>query len=256
MRYRRWSRLTGRTLFAAATLGLWLACGGGGGLTAPTTGEIALTTSTTGDTPDPDGYTLTLDGGAAQAIGTAATVTLPEVTPGSHEIGLTGIAGNCAVQGDNPRSLQVVVGETTAETIVVVCTRITPGTGDLAISVATSGVDPDPDGYSVTVDGDAGRAIDVSGSVSVTALSVGEHVVGLAGVAANCTVAGDNPRTVTVAGGAVADASFSVACTALPAATGTLTRDHDHQRRRASTPTATPSRSATARRSRSAAPPR
>ena len=223
MRYRRWSRLAGRTLLVAATLGLWLACGGGGGLTAPTTGVIALTTSTTGDTPDPDGYTLTLDGGAVQTIGASATASLPDLTPGSHEIGLTGLADNCVVQGDNPRSLDVVAGETTAETMVVVCTGITPGTGDLAVTVATTGVDADPDGYTVSVDGDAGRAIAVDGSVTVTALSVGDHLVGLAGVAANCTVAGDNPRTVAVPGGAVADAGFSVACSALPAATGTLT---------------------------------
>ena len=223
MRYRRWSRLAGRTLLVAATLGLWLACGGGGGLTAPTTGDIALTTSTTGETPDPDGYTLMLDGAAVQAIGTAATASLADVAPGAHQVGLTGIAGNCAVQGGNPRSVDVVVGETTAETMVVVCARITPGTGDLAVSVATTGVDADPDGYSVTVDGDAGRAIEVSGSVTVTALSVGDHRVGLAGVAANCTVAGDNPRTVAVPGGAVIEARFSVACTALPASTGTVT---------------------------------
>ncbi len=223
MRYGRWPRLAGRTLLVAATLALWLACGGGGGLTAPTTGTIALTTSTTGDAPDPDGFTLVLDGGVGQAIGTGATATLTELAPGPHEVELTGIAANCSVQGDNPRGLSVVAGETTAETMAVVCTRITPGTGDLTVSVTTTGVDTDPDGYSVTVDGDGGRAIDVGGSVTVAALTAGNHVVGLAGVAGNCTVAGDNPRTVPVPAGAVAEAGFSVVCTALPAATGTLT---------------------------------
>jgi len=223
MRHRRWSPPAARRVFLGTAAAFWLACGGGGELTAPTTGAVQVTTSTAGAEPDPDGYTLTLDEAEVQPIGTAATATLAELTPGAHRIGLAGVSSNCTVQGDNPRTLTVVAGETAAEDLVVVCAEAPPATGGLSVTTSTSGPSPDPDGYSVTVDGDGGRPVGVDGTVAVSDLSAGDHLVGLAGVAANCTVAGDNPRTVAVVAGGVAALDFGVDCGPLPPVTGTLT---------------------------------
>jgi hypothetical protein len=223
MRYRRWSSHAARGIVLRTAAAFCLACGGGGELTAPTTGAVEVTTSTVGEELDPDGYALTLDEVEVQPIGTAATTTLADLTPGAHRIGLAGISSNCTVQGDNPRTLIVVAGETAAEDIAVVCTESLPAAGAVSVTTSTSGPSPDPDGYSVTVDGDGGRPVSVDGTVAVSDLGAGDHLVGLAGVAANCTVAGDNPRTVAVVAGDVVALEFSVECGALPPVTGTLT---------------------------------
>jgi hypothetical protein len=203
---------------------LLLSCGGGGAgdIVAPTTGAVEVTTSTTGAEPDPDGYTLTLDDVEIRSIGIAASAILTELSPGEHRIGLSGIAPNCTVDG-NPRTVTVTVGETVAEDITVVCEAAPPATGGVSVSVATSGSSPDPDGYSVTVDGDAGRPIAANGNVAVPGLGAGNHLVGLGGVAANCTVEGDNPRTVDVIAGVVVPVEFSVDCGAIPPDAGTVT---------------------------------
>jgi hypothetical protein len=204
---------------------LWQSCGGGGGgdIVEPTTGAVEVTTSTTGAEPDPDGYTLTLDDAEIRPIGTAASAVLTDLSPGEHRIGLAGIAPNCTVQGGNPRAVTVTAGETTAEDIVVLCEAAPPATGGVNVSVATSGSSPDPDGYSVTVDGDAGRPIAANGTVAVPDLAVGSHLVGLAGVAANCTVEGDNPRSVEVIAGSVVPVDFSIECGTIPTGAGTVT---------------------------------
>ncbi|HEX2219718.1 MAG TPA: hypothetical protein VHG35_13020 [Gemmatimonadales bacterium] len=220
----RWLRLIGRKLFVPASAALASSCGGGdgGGLTAPTTGAIEVTTSTTGTDVDPDGYTLTLDDVAVRAIGTEAAAMLDELEPGTHRVALAGVAPNCQVQGSNPRALAVVAGETRAETFAVVCAEPPPETGGLSVTTVTTGDSPDPDGYTVTVDGGQPRSIGTAASVAVPDLGAGNHQVGLGGVAANCAVAGDNPRTVAVAAGTVVPVTFTVECDAPPPVSGTL----------------------------------
>jgi hypothetical protein len=223
MRHRRWVAPAGRTLLLGTTVALWLSCGGGGELTSPNTGAIEVTTSTSGPEPDADGYALTLDDAEVQPIGVSAVVMLTELAPGTHAIGLTGISANCTVQGSNPRSVTVVEGETAAATIAVVCEPPPPTTGSVSVTTSTSGGTPDPDGYDLTVDGDGGRPIGVDESIALSELAAGDHLIGLAGVAANCLVAGDNPRTVTVVAGSAVAVEFSVQCSAPPPSVGELT---------------------------------
>src|SRR5213078_4368995 len=67
---------------------------------APTgggTGSLTVTTSTTGSDLDPDGYTVTLDGGAtSQPIATNGSVSFTGPA-GDHTVALSGMAGNCTV---------------------------------------------------------------------------------------------------------------------------------------------------------------
>jgi len=58
----------------------------------------------------------------------------------------------------------------------------------------------------------------VNGQVVIPDLTAGDYQVGLTEVAANCTVAGDNPRAVTVVAGLTENTQFDVACTGAPAA--------------------------------------
>jgi hypothetical protein len=221
----RWSRLSRRRLLLAATAALYPACGGGdgGGLTEPTTGALQVATNTSGAVPDQDGYTLSVDDVESGAIGPAAQRTIADIEPGAHRIALSGVSANCEVQGQNPRAVSVVAGETVSETFAIVCTQPPPITGGLSITTATSGLSPDSDGYTVTVNGNVAGPVSAEGTVAVADLGAGDHLVGLAGVAANCTVAGTNPRTVAVVAGAVVSVAFTIECQAPPPAAGTLT---------------------------------
>ena len=192
---------------------LSLACGGGEPV-GPLTGAVAVSTSTTGELPDPDGYTLLLDGLDRQPIGAAEADTLADLAPGTHLVGLAGIAPNCELQGDNPRGVAVAAGATTLATFILTCAEPVPEAGSLRVTTATSGASADADGYTVTLEGDAARPIGTSGSITIPNLVPGEYSVELGGVAGNCAVSGDNPRIITVATAATATATFSVVCQA------------------------------------------
>lgn len=80
-----------------------------------------MTTSTSGPTPDPDGYTVTIDAGAPQAVGINGSVSFPNLLAGIHTFQLSGIAANWTVAGDNPRMVDVPAGRTASTTFTVTC---------------------------------------------------------------------------------------------------------------------------------------
>jgi hypothetical protein len=65
-----------------------------------------VTTVTMTGTPDPDGYTVTLDGANAQTLSGNGSVVYP-VTAGSHTVVISGRAGNCSLSGSNTQTLTV-----------------------------------------------------------------------------------------------------------------------------------------------------
>src|SRR5437773_243928 len=191
--------------------------------TGPATGSPSVTTATSGASGDldPDGYTVTLDGTTSRAIGINASVTFTGLTPGSHSVVLSGVAGNCTVSGGTSRTVSVTAGSTASTSYSVSCAA-TGGTGSLTVTTSTTGAaaDIDPDGYTVSVDGGAAsQPIPANGSVTFTG-PAGDHSIALTGVAANCTVSGANPRTVTVPAGGTASTTFSVSCAPTGPTTG------------------------------------
>ena len=178
----------------------------------PDDGALEVTTSTSGDDQDPDGYTFAVDGGSAQAIGTNAVVTVPNLAAGDHQVSLSGVAANCTVGGANPRTVSVPSGGTAQTTFSVTCEALPPTVGQLDVVTTTSGEDLDPDGYSVSVGGGAATPIGVEDTLSFPGLTPGDYEVLLSSVAANCTVEGDNPRTVAVSAGATAETTFAITC--------------------------------------------
>ena len=179
----------------------------------PLPGALAVSAITTGSSLDPDGYTVTVDGDQSSRIATTGVVTFTGLAAGDHRVALSDVAGNCAVGGDNPRTVTVVAGVLGTTAFTVGCTA-PPAPGDLTVSTTTTGSDLDPDGYTVTVDGSQSQAIATNGSVTFSGLAAGDHRVALSGVAGNCSVSGDNPRTVTVPAGGTGSTTFSVSCSA------------------------------------------
>jgi len=182
-----------------------------------------VSTSTTGSNLDPDGYTATVDGGASQSVGINGSATFNGLASGSHSVVLSGVASNCSVSGGTSRTVSVPAGGTASTSFSVSCAAAPPQTGNLTVSASTTGSNLDPDGYTATVDGGASQAVGTNGSVTFTGLSAGSHSVALSGVAANCSVSGANPQTVTVPSGGTATASFTVSCAATGGGTGSLT---------------------------------
>jgi hypothetical protein len=88
-----------------------------------------------------------------------------------------------------------------------------PTTGNIRVTTSTGGAEPDPDGYSVTLDALAGVPIGVAGTVVLTA-EAGDHTVELTGVAPNCGVQGGLRQTVQVVAGDTAAVAFDVTCSA------------------------------------------
>src|SRR5690349_16574021 len=177
---------------------------------AATTGNLGVTTNTTGSNLDPDGYTVTLDGGASQAIATNGSVTFSGLPAGSHTVVLSGVAANCTVSGGTSRTVNVPSGGTATAGFAITCAATPPPSGNLTVTTNTTGSNLDPDGYTVTLDGGASQAIATNGSVTFSGLPAGSHTVVLSGVAANCTVSGGNSQTVNVPSGGTATARFAV----------------------------------------------
>src|SRR5207248_1064265 len=184
----------------------------------PPTGDLTVTNSTTGQDLDPDGYTVTVDGGQSRSLGINTSTTYPGLTATSHTVELTGIAGNCTVSGQNQLGRTAATSGTTT-TFTITCAALPPPTGDLTVTNSTTGQDLDPDGYTVTVDGGQSRSLGVNTSTTYSGLTATSHTVELTGIAGNCTVSGQNPRTVSVPTSGTTT-TFTITCAAI---TGSLT---------------------------------
>jgi hypothetical protein len=86
-----------------------------------TNGDVAVTIATTGDNQD-DQYLLDFNSGFyAVPVGPRQTLTV-SLPVGSYSIALTGVASNCAVQGANPVSVDIVEDSTATARFDVACT--------------------------------------------------------------------------------------------------------------------------------------
>ena len=85
--------------------------------------------------------------------------------------------------------------------------------GSARVVVSTVGLDLDVDGYSLTIDTRAPRAISINATLQLDSLPTGSRSVRLGGLASNCAVTGANPVSVDVIAGTTAEISFAVACT-------------------------------------------
>jgi dipeptidyl aminopeptidase/acylaminoacyl peptidase len=194
------------SLFLSAAIG---GCGGDG-VNDPETGTIRVSTSTTGQGLDPDGYTCRIDGGSSRPIGINETEDFSNVGMGEHSIELAGVANNCVVSSDNPRTVTLLVrGQTASTTFNVSCSAMT---GSLAVTVVTDGDTLDPDGYTVTVDGTDAKTIGIVDAATFSGLPQGDHSLELSDIAKNCTLTGPNPRSVSITASQTTQEVFQVTC--------------------------------------------
>lgn len=85
------------------------------------------------------------------------------------------------------------------------------------MSIPTTGPDQ-PASFTVTLDGGSSRTVEAGGTTTFDTVSATAHTVALDGVPSNCSVAGTNPRSITVSAGQTVSVSFEVTCEPLTGA--------------------------------------
>lgn len=98
-------------------LALAVICQGSGGF-------IRVETVTGGTSQDPDGYTVSIDGGAALPIGRIASLTFPSLLIGEHTVQLAGMAPNCQIAVANPQVVAVLTGQVSLIRFSVSCVAV------------------------------------------------------------------------------------------------------------------------------------
>ncbi len=185
-----------------------LILGCGDETTEPQTGSIQASLIIVGAAPDADGCLISVDDANVQQLLDGESRVFGDLPTGTHTVTISDVAFNCFVQGEAFRSVTVSANVTTEVQFAVDC----PAPGSIEVVTDALGLDLDPDGYVVVLDGITTLDIGVRDSETFEDLPVGEHVVELTGVAENCSVTGDNPITVIVPENEAARAYFHVAC--------------------------------------------
>jgi hypothetical protein len=175
----------------------------------PTTGDLTVTTTTGGTGSDPNGYTLSVDG-ATQPIAMNDTRTITGLVAGNHSVGLSDVASNCVVSGQNPRTVAVSAGNTAQTTFAVTCAppanlppvaAFTPSCTFLDCTFTSTSSDPDGSiaVYSWTF-GDGGTATTQSpshtysaGGIFTVTLTVTDNQNATASVSHTVTVTAPPP---------------------------------------------------------------
>lgn len=188
------------------------ACGGGGAEPDAPAGDLQVTAQTTGTDLDPDGYGLSIDGGAAVSITSNGVRMFSGLQVGTHSVSITGIAANCTLVGSTPRPVPITRDQQTDLSVEVTCVTPPPPSGNISLTVATTGVTQDQDGYRYAIDAGASLAVARNTTLSLGGVAPGVHTVTLSGLDANCSVTGTNPVSVTVISSAAVPVTFAVSC--------------------------------------------
>jgi hypothetical protein len=192
---------------------LWLSAGlmgacGDEPLNPTGEGTLLLSTEVTGDDRDLDGFQLTVDGTPVLTLDPIVSQRLT-LAAGSYTLGLVGLDSHCTVGPATPLTVEVVAEADTEVAFAVDC----PATG-VVVGMTTNGLDPDPNGYGLTVDGVERGRVRVNGASRVARLEPGDRTMGLSDVAANCRVDGPGTRSVSVVSTELVPVEFAVVCTA------------------------------------------
>ncbi|HYN80066.1 MAG TPA: hypothetical protein VES88_01075 [Gemmatimonadaceae bacterium] len=184
--------VTGGKGAAPATVSFFVSC-------VQKTGSIVVTTVTTGSDLDPDGYTV-VAGGPRGTIPANGTLTVTGVTEGAWGVTLSGLSLNCAI---DPPATKIVTVTSAAPVQVAFSVRCVP-TLSLRVTLVTTGVDLDADGYNIQAQlaGSSfvtGAGVQANGTATLTGLAPGDYAVTLSEVEPNCDAAKPGPQTVSVA---------------------------------------------------------
>jgi Tol biopolymer transport system component len=177
----------------------------------PAPGAIRVVVHGSGDDIILAGMRVVIANGPTRMFGEQFELSIGGLPPGVHSVRLDGLAVNCQVTSPNPRFVTVVSQQTTVAEFNMACA---PRVGSVRVTTATTGTDPDPDGYTAMVIDGPSRPVPTNGTATVANVREGQRMVTLGDVAPNCAIAGADTVTVNVQLGATSDVAFSVQCQA------------------------------------------
>lgn len=151
----------------------------------PTTGDLIVTTATTGSNLPSSNYTVAVDGSASQSIGLNTSVTFSAVPAGIHTVTLSGVPSNCTVSPGGSQNATVPAGGQVTAPFAISCTAPPPvdhppvvnagGNQTILIGSFTlnaSFTDQDHDGpWSYTIDWDDGGSVTTGNATSEGAIT-------------------------------------------------------------------------------------
>ena len=108
---------------------------------------LRLGVTTTGASPDPDGYSYVLDGGTPAALAPNDIVLMGGLDVGVHQLVVDGVAANCTLDGGTSHSFTLSEGDTTDVLLAVNCVATSPP------SVTTTPLAGTPYGVAVSASG-------------------------------------------------------------------------------------------------------
>jgi hypothetical protein len=195
--------------------------------------EIEVTVQAAGTDFPLDGFTLQIAGPSTPLPGVVPANTpilLNAYEAGTYSITLTSMPDHCALADDTPQVVSVSTGGLERDRVeaafAVTCQAIT---GDIRVSSRTTGRYTIGGGYPVKLDGapvivtvpgfyDYGYYYDIplvlrpNDTHLVERVTPGNHELSLSDIPPNCTVSGQNPRTVSVVLGVATEVAFEIEC--------------------------------------------
>jgi hypothetical protein len=130
---------------------------------------------------------------------------------GTHTVALVGLSSACT-SGSDSREVTITGGDTTRVRFDIRCVRTT---GDITVNTTTTGVEIDPDGYVLTLDGVVTRSVASGGTRSFLRVAAGTHTIAITDVGDNCVLAEPPSRSALVVAAQTTVLPVTVSCSAI-----------------------------------------
>lgn len=171
---------------------------------APTVGTIVVSVETYGGDPDWNGYAVVV-GSERRSLAPVDTVAFPGLRIGHYRVALEEVASNCTVDQDLVQTVTLGGPDVIAVRFVVSC-----ATTGIVISARTTGP-LNTEGYLVSIDGRQQGRTDSNGSLIISRLAPGVHIVAI-DPGKGCRLTGPATLTVEVINRSVTTLSVDVTC--------------------------------------------
>ena len=180
---------------------------------APKTGVIQVTTTTVGDDPDGDGYTVEIGGQGKGRVQPNGTLNVEGVREGGWMVSLGDVSANCKLDPPYPVAVDVAFRGTVQVALTVRCAPA----GSLVVTTVVTGDDYYLNGYDLRVTEAGGSIvtdirIPTNGSRTITGLLPGQYRLLLLNVFPNCVLAPPDPIAAVVSVGVATPVTFRIVC--------------------------------------------
>ena len=171
---------------------------------------LDVTTSTSGEELDPDGYSVILDGMDRGPIGPNAGIRIGELIAGAHAVSLNGMAENCGPVGNYPALPELAAGAVVPIAFAIRCVA----RADLgAVNVKLVGPARKAGArYQVVVDGEPRGELGAQTGLLIAPLLPGMHLIEIEGLPEECHWVQQYPREVRIVRGKTAMETFTFVC--------------------------------------------